>query len=331
MKPSVVLHVIPKLATGGAERMLAALVTAKRSEPIEPVVVELTDGGEVGIEIRAAGISVHSLGMSSVLHVPAAIARLGRLVCQIRPVAVQSWLYYADLVSLWALERSGYRQMSRLYWGVRCSDMDQSRYSFALRRAIAACAHRAHRVDAVVANSYAGRTVHRNLGYAPRAFPVIPNGIDTDRFKPDAEMRTRMRAELGISMEAAVVIHAARVDPMKDHASLIALARSLPNVTFLAVGEGTQHLAAPDNVGRLGIRQDVAALYSAGDIVLSTSGFGEGFSNTVAEAMACGLPAVATDVGDVRHIVGTTGEIIAPRDVVGMAAASARAGKPYAR
>ena len=324
MAPPVVLHVIPKLATGGAERALATLVTADRQEPVAPVVVELVGGGEVGIPIRAAGIPVHELGIQGPIHVPVAVASLAALIRRLRPVAVQSWLYYADLASLWALDLSGRRSATRLYWGVRCSDMDQSHYSTALRRTIAACVRRAHRPDAVVANSFAGRVVHRKLGYAPKAFPVIPNGIDTSKFQPDREARLRMRAELGISGTQPLVIHAARVDPMKDHESLILLARKMPDVTFLAVGAGTQLLAAPENLTTLGVRQDVAALYAAADVVLSTSVFGEGFSNVVAEAMACGIPAVATEVGDVRRIVGATGEIVAPRDVAAMAAAIGR-------
>lgn len=318
MSAPVVLHVIPSLATGGAERMLAALVTAKRRDSVAPIVVEMMDGGEVAISIRAAGVPVYTLGIRSPMHVPAAIGRLTGLIRRLSPVAVQSWLYYADLASLWALEASCRRATTRLYWGIRCSDMDLQQYSFALRQTIAACAHRAQRPDAVVANSFAGREVHRKLGYAPRAFPVIPNGIDTDRFKPDDVARLRIRTELGISDAARVVIHAARVDPMKDHDTLIALARATPDVTFLAVGAGTEALAAPPNVMRLGRRQDVAALYAAADIVLSTSVFGEGFSNIVAEAMAAGIPAVATDVGDVRRIVGNTGEIVAPRDLAAM-------------
>jgi glycosyltransferase involved in cell wall biosynthesis len=111
---------------------------------------------------------------------------------------------------------------------------------------------------------------------------------------------------------------------MKDHKSLILLAREMPDVNFLAVGAGTQALVAPDNLIKLGIRQDVAVLYASADVVLSTSVFGEGFSNVVAEAMACGAPAVATEVGDVRRIVEGTGEIVAPRDVRAMEAAIRR-------
>ncbi len=71
----------------------------------------------------------------------------------------------------------------------------------------------------------------------------------------------------------------------------------------------------------LGQRSDMPAIYAAADFAISTSAFGEGFPNVIAEAMAAGLPVVATDVGDSRWIVGSTGLVVPPRDPHGMAAA----------
>jgi glycosyltransferase involved in cell wall biosynthesis len=324
MGAPTILHVIPGLPTGGAERMLASLVTAQRADAMTPVVVDMIGGGELAAPIRAAGIPVHDLGLKRPLDMPAALLRLTRLIRHVAPTAIQSWLYYADLLSLWALERSGRRGMTRLYWGVRCSDMDQRQYSRALRWTIAACAQRAARPDAVVANSFAGRDVHRRLGYSPRAFPVIPNGVDTGQFRPDPAMRARTRSELDIADNRTLVIHVARVDAMKDHDSLIAVAKALPDISFLAVGAGTEGLAGPPNFRGLGKRSDVSTLYAAADQLISTSAFGEGFSNVIAEAMASGLPVVATDVGDARRIVEGSGEVIPPRRPDAMIAAVAR-------
>ena len=318
---TVVLHVIAGLGIGGAERMLAALVAAPRAAPHPQIVVDLLAGGALAPEIRAAGATVHELGLTGPLSVPRVVSALARIIRETKPATVQSWMYYADLLSLWAIERSGRRKETRLYWGVRCSDMDQSRYGAALRWTIRACARRAARPDAVVANSYAGRAFHLALGYAPRAFPIIPNGIDTTRFHPDPAARRRVRAELGIDEGAFVALHAARVDPMKDHATLAALALLRPAIVFLAAGKGTEQLAGPQNLRGLGIRADMPALYAAADAVLSTSAFGEGFSNVIAEGMATGLPAVATDVGDARMIVGETGVVVSPRDAAALAAA----------
>jgi glycosyltransferase involved in cell wall biosynthesis len=321
----LVLHVIAGLGVGGAERMLAALVTAPRTAPHPQTVVDLLSGGALAGEIRAVGVPVHELGLGGPLSVPRTVSALARLIQVTKPAAVQSWMYYADLLALWALKRSGRRGATRLYWGVRCSDMDQSRYGRALRWTIKACARRAARPDAVIANSYAGRDFHKKLGYAPRAFAVIPNGIDTGRFRPDEEARTRTRAALGIDDGAFVAIHPARVDPMKDHATLAALAVRAPEVVFLAVGKGTDtELAGASNVKRLGVRADMPALYAAADLVLSTSAFGEGFSNVIAEGMAAGLPALATDVGDARRIVGEAGLVVPPRDPGALAVALGR-------
>jgi len=322
--PPLVLHVIAGLGVGGAERVLAALVAAPRAEPHPQTVVDLLRAGALAPEIRAAGVSVHEIGLSGPWGVPRAVGKLARLIRALRPAAVQTWMYYADLIGLWALERSGRRDATRLYWGIRCSDMDQSRYGRALRWTIAACARRARRPDAVIANSYAGRAAHLRLGYVPRAFGVIPNGVDTRMFRPDADARRRIRAELGIGDDTLAVIHAARVDPMKDHAALVAVAEVRPDIVFIAAGKGTDALGAPDNLRRLGVRADMPALYAAADIVMSTSAFGEGFANVLAEGMAAGLPAVATDVGDARLILGATGIVTPARDPLALAAALER-------
>jgi glycosyltransferase involved in cell wall biosynthesis len=105
---------------------------------------------------------------------------------------------------------------------------------------------------------------------------------------------------------------------MKDHASLIAVASALPEVQFVMAGTGTETLRGPPNLRALGEQRFLSALYPAADLAISTSAFGEGFPNVVAEAMACGLPVVATDVGDSRRIVGDTGAIVSPRDVPAM-------------
>jgi glycosyltransferase involved in cell wall biosynthesis len=71
----------------------------------------------------------------------------------------------------------------------------------------------------------------------------------------------------------------------------------------------------------LGQRSDLPAIYAAADFALSTSAFGEGFPNVIAEAMAAGLPVIATDVGDSRWIVGNYGLVTPPRDTDKLAAA----------
>src|SRR5262249_57032872 len=109
-----------------------------------------------------------------------------------------------------------------------------------------------------------------------------------------------------------VLAHVGRVDAMKDHGSFLGAMAELPNFSAVLIGAGTENLPAAPNVLRLGRRHDVARLFAAADFAVSSSRRGEGFSNVLAEGMACGLPAVATDVGDAKLIVGDTGLVVPP-------------------
>jgi glycosyltransferase involved in cell wall biosynthesis len=230
-------------------------------------------------------------------------------------------MYHGDIVAWLALALSGQRARTRLVWSIRCSDLDFRHYSTRLRLIVRACAILSGRPDVVTANSEAGMRSHRALGYQPRRSEILPNGFDTVAFRPDADARSCVRHELGIAQDAILLAHVARVDPMKDHPGFLAAMTTLPDVRALVVGLGTDLLKPAPNLHLLGRRADVARLFAAADFVVSSSAFGEGFSNVLAEGMACGLPAIATDVGDARLIVGDTGLIVPPRDPSALATA----------
>ena len=316
-----VLHVITGLNTGGAENMLAALVGALPKDARPVGVVSLMDGGHYGPAIEAAGVPVIGLGMRPGRLPLRALFRLARTIRRLEPDIVQSWMYHADLTALASLRLSGRRARTRLVWGVRCSDMDLSQYGRALRLVIRLCARFSAAPDAIVANSRTGRQVHEAYGYRARRFEVIHNGVDTTRFRPDAEARRRIRSELGIADDAILACLVARVDAMKDHAAFLEAFSAVTGAQALMVGAGTDALPVTPGVVALGRRTDVPDLLAASDIVVSSSAFGEGLSNAVAEGMAAGLPAVATDVGDSRELVGPAGLIVPPRSPEQLAAA----------
>ena len=94
--------------------------------------------------------------------------------------------------------------------------------------------------------------------------------------------------------ETVVIATAARVDPMKDYANLLAALDQLSDVTAIVMGDGTEMLPDTPGLIRLGRCDRVAQVFAAADLIVSASAYGEGFSNAIAEGMACGLPAVAT-------------------------------------
>src|SRR5262249_62230959 len=88
-------------------------------------------------------------------------------------------------------------------------------------------------------NSDAGIETHLRLGYRPRRAEIVANGVAVDRFKPDPAARIAIRKEIGISQDALVLAHVARVDPMKDQEGFLAALRELPDVHAVLGGAGT--------------------------------------------------------------------------------------------
>ena len=192
---------------------------------------------------------------------------------------------------------------------------------------------------AIIYNSRVAAAQHEAIGYCAARRAIIPNGFDCRRFRPDERAREEVRAELRVSREALLVGLIARFHPVKDHATFLQaaaqVARAHPAVRFLLAGTGVtgeqpglRKLVAEhrlrDRVFLLGERSDVPRLTAALDIACSSSWI-EGFSNTIGEAMACGVPCVATGDGDTTaELVAGTGLMVPPRDPAALAQAILR-------
>jgi glycosyltransferase involved in cell wall biosynthesis len=320
-----VLHVISGLATGGAETTLANVACALLDRGLAQHVVTLGGEGSHREELKRAGVAVSALNLTSAYQAPRGILTLSQLIRSLRPEVVQGWMYHGNLMAALAHRLAPGRSRRRLLWNLRASNMDASRYASVVRwgRALSGWP------DVVIANSEAGASFHASQGYRSRQTKVIANGIDAEKYKPDGVARSALRLELRIPDDAVVVMHVARVDAMKDHPTYLAAMKTVPDVIGIMVGARTDELQAPSNVRGLGLRRDVERLYAMADVVISSSAFGEGFSNSIAEGMSAGLVPISTDVGDARLIVGNTGRVVAPRDPQALAAAvSAEAAAP---
>jgi glycosyltransferase involved in cell wall biosynthesis len=321
-----VLHLITGLETGGAEGMLARLATGSDRERFRQVVVSMTGLGTLGRAIAEGGIPLRNLGIRRNVPDPIGLLRLRRVLREFRPDILQTWLYHADLLGL-AAWRLGWAP--RLVWNVRSTETVGSAV---VRRLLARWSGLP---DAVIVNSLEGRRFHEALGYRPRRWVHIPNGFEASMLKPDAEAGKRQREALGIGDDAFVILLPARYHPMKDHATFLSaaalFARIRPEARFVMAGSGIESgnraltdLISAEGIGEhvllLGERRDLAAIYPIADVVTLSSAFGEGFPNVLAEAMCCGIPCVATDIGDAAEIVDETGMIVPPRDPAALAA-----------
>jgi glycosyltransferase involved in cell wall biosynthesis len=329
-----VMHVITGLAVGGAEMMLLKLVSRTQGKGLSHAVVSLDRDGALVPRFRDAGIGVDSLGLSAS---PAGAAALGTLRGRIRefdPDVIQGWMYHGNLASLAGRWLS--RSRAALAWNIRQTLYDLGREKRMTAAVIRAGARMSRRAEAIIYNSVTSATQHERLGYESSRRQLIPNGFDCAAFAPNAEARARTRSTLGLREGDVVVGLVTRFHPMKDHRTFVAAAARVaaahPEARFLIVGRGVRghDAGVVDAIEQAGLReraivleerQDVGDIFNATDIACSSSAWGEGFSNAIGEAMACGVPCVVTDVGDSAAIVGDTGIVVPPCDAVAMASA----------
>ena len=326
----MIVHIITGLGRGGAKHTLYRLLT-QEPDPLRTRIVSLTNGGVFQPRLEALGFEVACLGMRRGVPSPLKWWRLVCLLRSWRPSLVQTWMYHADLLGGLAALFAGVP----VCWGVRHSDLSRRSNKASTLVAARMCALVSRWLPTrAISCSMRAVSIHRAFGYSV-PFSVVPNGIDAQAWKPRPEMRASIRAELHLPEEVFTLAHAGRNDPQKDHVTLARAFNRLyalrPEVRLILCGEGLSpgHVyfeSLPFSaysrtaVLALGARDDLAMLWQAADVFVLSS-CGEGFPNAVAEAMACGLPVVVTDVGDTAEIVGEAGAVVPPSDPEALAGA----------
>lgn len=316
-----VLFLARSLACGGAERQLVVLAKGLSARGHKVIVAVFFGGGVFEPGLATAGIHIVDLQKKGRWDVLRFLWRLARLVRKLRPTVLHSYLPVPNIL---AAALKPLIPSARIVWGLRASNVDLSRYD-RLSRIVSALERRLSRfADCIIANSYAGERYAVAHGFPADRVVVIPNGIDTQYFRFDFEGRQRVRAAWGLTDDEILIGLVARLDPMKDHSTFLEAAsralRKRPDLRLVCIGDGpadyaqalkeqASTLGLADRIIWAGVQYDMPAVYSALDVSCSSS-FGEGFSNAIAESMACGVPCVVTDVGDSAYIVGETGVVV---------------------
>ena len=322
-----VTHIITGLETGGAETMLLRLLQFTDHEKFPSRVISITGNGPVGKQIEALGIPVFSLGMNPARPSIADFSRLIRELKSNPPAVIQTWMYHADLIGGLA---GCFVPHVKTVWGIHNSTLDKGTSKRSTRAIVRVNAFLSRFIPTrIIACSRVAQRIHVERGYKADRMVFIPNGFDLEDFRPDADARVKLRAELGIPPEAPVAGLAARFDPQKDHATFFNAARgmmaSLPDLHLILCGDGitpdnpelTAMMAGfdrPENIHLLGRRADMKSIYPAWDTAVLSSSYGEAFPLVIGEAMACGIPCVGTDVGDTAELIGVTGLTVPPRE-----------------
>jgi len=321
------------LGYGGAERQLVNVARGLAARGHEVHVAVFYADGPLADELAGSDVRVHWLGKRGRWDLLGFAARTLRCLRACRPEVVHPYLIAPNLV---ALAFRPWLGGVPVVWGVRASNMDFSRYDWLARLTFAVSRRLARYTDLIIANSSAGAAFHVLEGYPRERVVHIPNGIDTERFRPDRAAGAAVRSAWGVAPRARLIGMIGRLDPMKDHPTFLRAAAALgadhADVRFACVGDGPAayrdalrrqavELGLGERVIWTGRRGDTDAVLNAFDLLCSSSAFGEGFPNVIAEAMACGVPCVVTDVGDSAEIVGQLGSVVPPREPEQLAAA----------
>ncbi len=319
-----VVFVASWLGRGGAERQIVELGKGLRDAGHDARVVVLYGGGALEPELRANAVPLIEINRRSRYDLTGLI-RLIRTLRSMQPDIVYSFLAIPNILT--AVLKPMLRP-ARIVWGVRASEVHWAEFDMITRAAFALTRTLSRVPDLIIVNSNAGLEYHAARNYPRNKMVVVANGINQEVFRPHGERRQSKRREWNISDDVPLVGLVGRIDPMKDHETFLRAAALVtekrPDTRFACVGSTasprwhelkalTRELDLADHVTWTGEIPDMAAAYNALDVLCSSSS-AEGFSNVIAEAMACGVPTVVTDVGDSALIVGKAGTVVPRRD-----------------
>ncbi|MBN3924811.1 glycosyltransferase [Nostoc sp. NMS4] len=321
-----VIFLIRNLSYGGAQRQLLTLVKGLDQQLFDITVLYFYSGDMLELDLKNSEIPLICLDKLGRWDIFGFFWRLFQHLKQIQPDILHGYLDESNLLAIFF---KPFFASTQIVWGIRDSNMNLKHSDWLSRIIFRLESFLSRFADLIIANSHAGKSYYQTYGFPADKIVVIPNGIDTERFKPDTKGRTKVRLEWKISEDTILIGLVGRLHPMKDHPTFLKAAALLckqrENMRFVCVGIGSNNytqellklsneLGISEKVIWAGARTDMPEVHNALDIAVSASAYGEGFSNVIGEAMACGIPCVVTNVGDSTFLVGDAGLVVPPKD-----------------
>ena len=331
-----ILHIIPSLRQGGAEKILSTVVSQMTDAYAHRIITLLDDAPF--FDLGAAELLTVRMDRSR-LDIRA-IGRLVQTVDQVRPALIHAWMYHANFLSMFLIARA-----APILWSIHNTNLSKTHTRLRTRCINTASAGLSYFVPSrIVYCSKSAKNAHEAIGYAAGKSRVIENGVTVSDLFPDGALRQAMRRKLGLADTDFVVCSLARFDAQKDHATLLeTIVRSraiVPHLRILLVGTGCepQNHILTDALRRsglmecallLGERRDINGILNASDLLVVSSAFGEALPLAILEAAAVGLPVVSTAIGDIEDL-NLADAIVPAQDPAQLAnAITAFATKPY--
>ncbi len=312
VRPVNVMYVIWSLEVGGAERVVMTLASGLDRKRFSPIVVCLNQEGRMAAMLKQQGITVIALNKRPGVDL-GMLVRLAWLMRQHGVQVVHAHLWGANL---WARIAAMMARVPVVIVHEHGMQPWRGTWHFRIDRWLGRRTSRILFASSEVMQKYGAKT-----GMAQRRCLWVPNGIDG---RPQGLDRTRLRARLGFSDEDRVVISVGRLSPEKGHEDLLLafaqLRQQVPQARLVLVGDGIERdtlqalqarCGLNGEVTFAGVQDDVRPWLAAADVYVQPSRR-EGLSLAVLEAMAFGLPVIATHVGDTARVItdGMTGYLV---------------------
>lgn len=307
MTPVKILFFITELSTGGAQTVLSHLLSHLDRRRFEPVVVCLyNDDGAPARQIKQQGILVIGLGMTRKWRIDA-VWRLYKVLRRHRPTILHTWMFHANVLGRIIGKLAAVPIIITSRHSIRIGGQWRERlkgWTVGLDDKIIAVCDMARQLEIENARTPADKVI------------VIHNSIDWRKFaNVEPHIGAAVRQTLHIPAAAPLIGAVGRLTPAKGFDILLQsfseVHRQIPDARLLLVGDGTlrsrlekltRQLNLAENVIFTGARNDVPHILKTLDIFILSS-LWEGLPNTILEAMAAGVPVIATTVGGVPEVI----------------------------
>jgi glycosyltransferase involved in cell wall biosynthesis len=312
--PVPIAFCITELDRGGAERALCQLVLGLDRRAWLPRVYCLGPRGHFADVLEAGGVTVECFDGRGLLSFPRVLIRLTRALRRFRPALLQTFLFHGNLLGRIAARLAS---VPIVVSGIRVADRRSRWYGRWDRWTNGLVDH-----NVCVSQGVAAFAINES-GLNPGKISVIPNGVNCELF---ARAQPTDLSPFGIRPEVPVVITVGRLEEQKGIAYLLRAAvdvlRERTDSRFLIVGDGPDRaslealaasLGIAESVTFTGVRSDVPGLLKAADVFVLPS-LWEGMPNALLEAMAAGLPCIATAVEGSQEVIESdvTGLLVSP-------------------
>ena len=321
-----IAHLVDRLSIGGAEKLLVTFAHAARNRQVKLTVISLYQDQHTPIpgELRALGVGVKMFPARKLLS-PRRLYCLTQFLRHQRFDLIHTHLTYANIIGPIVGRLTHTPIISTLH-----STAIDTRCYHSLRHKLESSLLR-HGAKRIIAVGPQVAAAHRSRLKA--SIDIVPNAIMTTQALPPRE-RLALRAEIASDPSRPLLLSVGRLTEAKGFFDLIAaldiMRQTDPNFTLAIAGDGDlleplsdriKTLGIEKQVKLLGIRHDVPRLLAASDLYVSASHW-EGLPIAILEAMAAGLPIVATRVGDIPHaVIHGTGTLVSPHEPSALAAA----------